>query len=121
MDDENTKDREFVYAKIDVPGPNKLWAVSVHLLTKNAKTRNEEATEHSGYIKSKVPDNDYLVIGGDFSTNNIDESAIHTLADLVDTTHVPADQSGKAGIIEAAASHMIWSYGTMTWLPIKNQ
>ena len=32
-------DRSFAYAKIDVPGPRPLWAVSVHLLTSGATAR----------------------------------------------------------------------------------
>ncbi|MGH7293381.1 MAG: endonuclease/exonuclease/phosphatase family protein [Polyangiaceae bacterium] len=94
--DASTPDRAFVYARIDVPGPVDLWAVSVHLLTTGGTERNTEATALLGYVQSNVPPGDYLVIGGDFNTDTTDEPALATLSAVVVTTPpYPADQSGN--------------------------
>ena len=94
--DASTPDRAFVYARIDVPGPIDLWAVSVHLLTTGATERATEATQLLGYIQGQVPPGDYLVIGGDFNTDTTSEQALATLSALVVTAPpYPADQSGN--------------------------
>lgn len=94
--DASVSDRAFVYARIDVPGPVNLWAVSVHLLTTGATERSTEATQLLGYVQSKVPAGDYLVIGGDFNTDTTSEPALVTLSAVVDTSAPwPADQSGN--------------------------
>ncbi|HEY1697239.1 MAG TPA: endonuclease/exonuclease/phosphatase family protein [Polyangiaceae bacterium] len=94
--DASTPDRAFVYARIDVPGSVDLWAVSVHLLTTGATERATEATALLGYVQSNVPPGDYLVIGGDFNTDTVDEQALATLSAVVVTAPpYPADQSGN--------------------------
>jgi endonuclease/exonuclease/phosphatase family metal-dependent hydrolase len=94
--DASTPDRAFVYARIDVPGPIDLWAVSVHLLTTGATERATEATQLLGYIQGQVPPGDYLVIGGDFNTDTMSEQALATLSAVVVTAApYPADQSGN--------------------------
>jgi endonuclease/exonuclease/phosphatase family metal-dependent hydrolase len=95
--DASVTDRAFAYARIDVPGPIDLWAVSVHLLTTSATARGTEAAQLLGYVQSKVPAGDYLVVGGDFNTDVASEPAIGTLAAAVVTAApYPADQSGNA-------------------------
>jgi endonuclease/exonuclease/phosphatase family metal-dependent hydrolase len=95
--DASVTDRAFSYARIDVPGPIDLWAVSVHLLTSSGTARNTEATQLLGYVQSKVPAGDYLVVGGDFNTDTTGEPAIATLsAAVVTAAPYPADQSGNA-------------------------
>ncbi len=94
-EDTESPNREFVWARIDVPGDKDLWAISVHLLTRNAATRDTEATQLRGYINSNVPAGDYLVIGGDFNTSSRAEAALTTLAQIVDTAApYPVDQAG---------------------------
>jgi endonuclease/exonuclease/phosphatase family metal-dependent hydrolase len=94
--DANTPDRAFVYARIDVPGPTDLWAVSVHLLTTGATQRATEATQLLGFIQGQVPPGDYLVVGGDFNTDTTSEQALATLSAVVVTAPpYPADQSGN--------------------------
>ena len=95
--DASTPDRAFVYARIDVPGPIDLWAVSVHLLTTGATERATEATQLIGYIQGQVPAGDYLVVGGDFNTDTTGEQALGTLSAVVVTAPpYPADQSGNS-------------------------
>jgi endonuclease/exonuclease/phosphatase family metal-dependent hydrolase len=95
--DASVSDRAFTYARLDVPGPIDLWAVSVHLLTSSGTARGTEATQLLGYVQSKVPAGDHLVIGGDFNTDTTSEAAIGTLSAAVVTAGpYPADQSGNA-------------------------
>lgn len=94
--DASVMDRSFSYAKIDVPGPVDLWAISVHLLTSGATERATEATQLVGLIKMNVPAGDYVVVGGDFNTDVVNEEAITTFGAVVDVTQPwPADQSGN--------------------------
>ncbi len=96
-EDSEAPNREFVYARIDIPGPVDLWAISLHLLTRNATTRNSEATELLGRIRDEIPVGDYLVIGGDFNTDNTNEPALGTLDEVADLTQQPADREGSIG------------------------
>ena len=92
--DTESPNREFAYARIDVPGPIDLWVVSLHLLTNDAK-RPAEATQLVGYINAMVPVGDYLVIGGDFNSDTRTEPAITTLSQVVQVSApYPVDQLG---------------------------
>ncbi len=83
--DEKASNRDFAFARIDLPGDTDLWAVSLHLLTRRASVRGREARALVEAIKRHpVPDEDYLVIGGDFNTNHRREPAVTTLGELVD-------------------------------------
>ncbi len=94
--DASVSDRAFVYARIDVPGPSDLWAVSVHLLTTGETQRGTEATQLLGYIQSNVPAGDFLVVGGDFNTDTTSEAALTTLGAAVRVAApYPADQAGN--------------------------
>lgn len=87
--------RDFAWAQIDIPGPIDLWAVSVHLLTSSATNRNDQANELVSYIQANVPAGDYVVIGGDFNTDDRGEAAVGTLSAVVSTDDPwPADGSG---------------------------
>lgn len=92
--DSQSPNREFAYARIDVPGSVDLWAISVHILTDGSK-RPIEATELVGYINANVPVGDYLVIAGDFNTDSRTETAVTTLGQVVNVTGpFPTDQAG---------------------------
>ena len=93
-EDPQAPNREFAYARIDIPGAIDLWAVSVHLLTDGSR-RPAEATALVGYINAMVPAGDYLVIGGDFNSSSRTEAAINTLGQVVKVTApFPVDQAG---------------------------
>ena len=96
-EDPESPNREFAFAKIDIPGSKDLWAVSLHLLTRNASTRNTEAIELLNRIRAEIPPEDYLVIGGDLNTDRVGESALDTLDNVVDLTHQPSDRNGRIG------------------------
>jgi len=95
-DDTSVSNRDFAWAKIDIPGPVDLWAVSVHLLTSSSSSRSAEAQQLVSLIKSKIPSGDYLVLGGDLNTGSRGESCISTLSQVVVTSGpYPADRNGN--------------------------
>ncbi|MFB1481202.1 lamin tail domain-containing protein [Corallococcus sp. RDP092CA] len=95
-DDTQVSNRDFAWARIDIPGPKDLWAISVHLLTSNSSVRNTEASNLVKFINANVPASDYLVIGGDFNTGSRSEAAFSTLSSVVSTASpYPADRNGN--------------------------
>jgi endonuclease/exonuclease/phosphatase family metal-dependent hydrolase len=95
-DDTQVSNRDFAWARIDVPGPKDLWVVSVHLLTTSSSVRNTEAINLVNFIKANVPTTDYLVIGGDFNTSSRSEAAFSTFSQVVTTAApYPADRNGN--------------------------
>jgi endonuclease/exonuclease/phosphatase family metal-dependent hydrolase len=95
-DDTQVSNRDFAWARIDVPGPKDLWVVSVHLLTSSSSVRNTEATNLVNFIKANVPAGDYLAIGGDFNTSSRSEAAFSTFSQVVSTAGpYPADRNGN--------------------------
>ncbi len=96
--DPSVTDRDFVWARIDIPGPDDLWVVSVHLLTSNTTARNTEATNLLAQLQSKVPAGSLLVIGGDFNSDTRTEPEITTLSARFSTVGpYPVDQLGNEG------------------------
>jgi len=85
-EDSNIGDREFAWARIDIPGDKDLWAVSVHLKASdgsaNVTRRKNQAAQLVGYINAKVPATDYLVVGGDFNTYSRSGSSEPCLTEL---------------------------------------
>lgn len=90
--------RDFAWARIDLPGERELWAISIHLKAGSASDRRtKEAKALATFISKHVPQKDYLVLGGDFNTSSRTESCIKVLSDLFRTTNPwPVDHSGNA-------------------------
>ncbi len=82
---DNRANRDFTWARIDVPGPVDLWVVSIHLLTTSASDRRAEAQALVKLIAQHVPSTDYLLIGGDFNTNSRSEATLGILKSVVVT------------------------------------
>ncbi|MGJ8638914.1 MAG: endonuclease/exonuclease/phosphatase family protein [Opitutaceae bacterium] len=95
--DDEVNNRDFSWARIDIPGDKDLWAVSVHFLTSGSGVRNTQAGDLVDYIEANVPAGDYLVVGGDFNTDSFNESALNTLSSVVETDGRPDDQNGTTG------------------------
>lgn len=107
--DSQVSNRDFAWARIDIPGPVDLWAVSVHFLTSNASDRNAEAQQLRSYIQGKVPADAYLVIGGDLNTGSRSESALTTLSSLVKTSGpYPVDQNNNGNTNAGRAKPYDW-------------
>jgi endonuclease/exonuclease/phosphatase family metal-dependent hydrolase len=93
-EDLEVDDRDFAYARIDVPGPKDLWAVSIHLKTSGSATRNTEATTLVAFVKANVPATDFLVIGGDLNVGNSNEPALAAFAEVAAVRGpAPVDQA----------------------------
>ena len=109
-DDAHTATREYAWARIDVPGPRDLWAVSVHLLTASSTIRNEQALEIVSYVKAQVPAGDLLVIGGDLNTDSRAESCLITLGGVIiaGVPQPPADQNGNGNTNASRAKPYDW-------------
>ncbi|HLL52304.1 MAG TPA: endonuclease/exonuclease/phosphatase family protein [Myxococcaceae bacterium] len=96
-DDTSVSNRDFAWARIDIPGSKDLWAVSLHLLTTDS-SRPGEATQLVNYINANVPAGDYLVVGGDLNTDSRTETCMNTLSQVVVTSGpYPVDQNGTDG------------------------
>ena len=105
IDDTALSDRDFAWARIDVPGSIDLWAISVHLKASggstNVTTRNNQATAIRTWVQANVPSGAFLVIAGDYNTQNNSESCLTTLGTVVvSTSPYPADQSGNSNTNE---------------------
>lgn len=95
-------ERDFAYARIDIPGDRELLAVSVHLPTTDS-LRPNEASILVGLINGYYTANnsaraaDYLVIGGDFNSDSRTETALNTLGQLVTIgTAWPVDRKNNS-------------------------
>lgn len=106
--DDEVGNRGFSWARIDVPGPIDLWAVSLHLLTANGGVRTREANQLVDYIKANVPEDDYLVVGGDLNTNSRSEGAVSALRQVVSTAYVPVDRNGVDGTNASRSKPYDW-------------
>ncbi|WP_369945191.1 lamin tail domain-containing protein [Vitiosangium sp. GDMCC 1.1324] len=103
-DDTQVTNRDFAWARIDIPGSKDLWVVSVHLLTSSSSVRNTEATNLVSFIKANIPTGDYLAIGGDFNSDSRSESLFSTFSQVVSTSSpYPADRNGNTNTNAARA------------------
>lgn len=94
--DPQVANRAFTWARIDLPGPTDLWAVSVHLLTTGANPRKVETAALARYLQANVPAGDYIVVGGDFNVGSRSEAALSNLSSLVVTSGpYPVDVRGN--------------------------
>lgn len=108
-DDTSVSNRDFAWARIDIPGPKDLWAISVHLLTSSSSSRNTEAQNLVTYINGAIPAGDYLVIGGDLNTGSRSEACITTLSRVAVTAGpYPADRNGNVNTNASRGSPYDW-------------
>nr|WP_244237416.1 lamin tail domain-containing protein [Corallococcus llansteffanensis] len=95
-DDTQVSNRDFSWARINIPGPKDLWVVSVHLLTTSSSVRNTEASNLVKFINANVPAGDFLAIGGDFNSGSRSEALFSTFSQVVSTASpYPADRNGN--------------------------
>lgn len=93
-EDAQMPNRDFAWARIDIPGKRDLWAISVHLHSKKTATRAYEAGRLVDLIKEKIPAADYVTLGGDFNIASRTDSIIQTLSEVVSEKAAPADAMG---------------------------
>jgi len=89
--------RGFAWARIDVPGTNDLFVVSVHLKasSSDASVRAAQATALKSLIQSNFPANAWVVLAGDMNIYSYAEAAMTTFRTFLSATPVPADQAGN--------------------------
>lgn len=96
--DAGVNDRGFAWARIDLPGTNDLYVVSVHLKASNsgsdASRRAAEVAELKAIIATNFPANAWLIVAGDFNIYSQAEAAVASLASFVSDHPVPSDQNG---------------------------
>ena len=96
--DSGVNDRGFAWARIDVPGTNDLFVVSVHLKASNAGTdvtrRAAQAAEIKARISTNFPMNAWVIVAGDMNIYDQSEGAVSTFATFLSDTPIPADQNG---------------------------
>jgi len=97
-DDTEAPDRDFAWAKLDIPGDTDLWVVSVHLLSgSKSAQRVAQANEILKAIDQNVPASDYVILGGDFNTSTRTEDVVTTLGAKFATSgpYYPQDGAGN--------------------------
>lgn len=108
-EDPNVSDRDFAWARIDIPGSKDLWVVSVHLLTSGATIRNTQANLLVDFVQANVPAGDYFALGGDFNTDNRSESCISTFSAIVNTAApYPVDRNNNGNTNASRAKPYDW-------------
>jgi len=94
--DPQVGNRGFTWAELDLPGPRDLYVVSVHLLTSSASERNAEAVALLARLGANVPPSSFLLVGGDFNAETVNEAAFTTLSSRVtEGFPPPSDQQGN--------------------------
>lgn len=99
--DSGVNDRGFAWARIDLPGTNDLYVVSVHLKASSGSTnparRAAEAAEVTSNIQTNFTNstNAWIIVAGDMNLYYAGtEGAITTFTTYLSDTPVPTDQSG---------------------------
>jgi endonuclease/exonuclease/phosphatase family metal-dependent hydrolase len=97
-DDPEITNREFEWARIDIPGDVDLWTVSVHFKSGSSDSgrRTAEAVALVALLDANVPEADYVVMAGDLNTQTNMEPSLMTLGTYFETGEPrPADQDGN--------------------------
>lgn len=93
-DDPAMTNRDFIWAKIRLPNGKNLWAISIHLYSKNPGVRAREAAELVKKFREVIPPEDCVVLGGDFNTGHQGEPCLQVFREVfVVKEERPADQA----------------------------
>jgi endonuclease/exonuclease/phosphatase family metal-dependent hydrolase len=96
--DTGVNDRGFAWARIDVPGTNDLYVVSVHLKASNSGSdvarRAAEVAELKALISTNFPADAWTIVAGDFNIYSEGEGAVATLGSFLSDKPVPTDLNG---------------------------
>ncbi|MGI8964591.1 MAG: endonuclease/exonuclease/phosphatase family protein, partial [Limisphaerales bacterium] len=91
-DDTLAPDRGFAWARLDIPGSNDLYVVSVHLLGSSSTSRATEAANLKALIQSTFTNNPLVIVAGDFNTTTRGETALTTFTTFLSDDPVPTDR-----------------------------
>lgn len=93
--DPGVNDRGFAWARIDLPGTNDLYVVSVHLKASsgsdNASRRFAETTNLVNLIKANFPAGAWVLVAGDCNIYDPSELAYQQLAGSFSDSPIPTD------------------------------
>jgi len=93
--DTGVNDRGFAWARLDLPGTNDLFVVSVHLKASsgasNAARRAAQAAQLKELVQSSFPATAWIVVAGDCNINASDEAALATFKSFLSDEPVPTD------------------------------
>ena len=71
-EDAEIPNRDFAWARIDIPGDHDLWVVSVHLSNKESSRRAKEANAILEYLAAQnIPADDYIAVGGEIGRAHV--------------------------------------------------
>ena len=94
-EDAYVANRRFAWATLQIPGPKPLHVVSVHLVQNHSERRQPEARHLLKLIREKFPEDDYVVLCGDFNVATRESTALAELTTWFDDSAQPADQEGN--------------------------
>jgi endonuclease/exonuclease/phosphatase family metal-dependent hydrolase len=99
-DDPNLSDRDFLWAKLDIPGTNELFVISVHLKasSSDANIRASQANNLKSLAQANFPANAFVIIAGDMNIGSTGEAALTTFKTFLNDSPIPTDSvsGGKA-------------------------
>jgi endonuclease/exonuclease/phosphatase family metal-dependent hydrolase len=95
--DPGINQRGFVWSKIDIPGTNDLYVVSVHLKagSSDASRRAAQSDQLKSLIISNFPPNSLFVIAGDFNIHSAAEYALTNFFTIASDYPIPTDGNGN--------------------------
>jgi endonuclease/exonuclease/phosphatase family metal-dependent hydrolase len=93
--DPQVSNRDFVWARLDIPGPHDLHVVSVHLHSGGGpSSRKLEADSLKSRIAAAFPGGAYVVLAGDFNFDTRSEAAMTVFKTFLVDDPVPVDGRG---------------------------
>jgi endonuclease/exonuclease/phosphatase family metal-dependent hydrolase len=91
-DDPFLTDRDFAWARINIPGTNDLYVVSVHLHGSGGPVnRGIEGNIIKDQIQTNFPANAWVVVGGDFNADVRTEDCVENLKTILSDNPIPTD------------------------------
>lgn len=94
-DDDELSDRGFAWARVDVPGPDDLYVVSVHLKastgSSNELRRANQAAQIKSLVQSSFPAGSRVVVAGDCNIQGTNEAALATFKSFLVDAPIPTD------------------------------
>lgn len=91
--DPEVTDRGVAWARIDLPGSNDLYVISVHLYNSGTEAqRNTEAITIKSNVQALFPANAWIMLAGDCNVDARTEAAISTFKTFLSDNPIPTDQ-----------------------------
>ena len=96
--DTGVNNRGYAWARIDLPGTNDFYLVSVHLKAESssATRRAAEAAELKSLIQTNFPTNAWIIVAGDFNIHSSGETALATFKTFLSDNPIPHDGTASA-------------------------